>query len=106
MLLAILTLVISHLLVQLVKRTVGRGRPSVGGDLTFIEATKVPGRGNLIVTGTAGQDVRIRDGIGLGAPRGCACYFTAHHRHSFPASRQARDIRVPIVLFAAQRRSV
>jgi undecaprenyl-diphosphatase len=26
--------VISHLLVQLVKRTVGRGRPSIGGDLS------------------------------------------------------------------------
>ena len=32
--LAIATLVISHLLVQLVKRTVGRGRPSVRGDLS------------------------------------------------------------------------
>ncbi|MFN8511376.1 MAG: endopeptidase La [Thermomicrobiales bacterium] len=28
---------------------------SVGGDLTFIEATKVPGRGNLIVTGQLGD---------------------------------------------------
>jgi undecaprenyl-diphosphatase len=32
--LAIATLVISHLLVQLVKRTVGRGRPSTGCDLS------------------------------------------------------------------------
>ncbi len=28
---------------------------SVGGDLTFIEATKVPGKGNLIVTGQLGD---------------------------------------------------
>lgn len=28
---------------------------SVGGDLTFIEATKVPGRGNLIITGQLGD---------------------------------------------------
>jgi undecaprenyl-diphosphatase len=34
--LALATLVISHLLVQLVKRTVGRGRPSLGGDLSAI----------------------------------------------------------------------
>lgn len=32
--LALATLVISHLLVQLVKRTVGRGRPSIRGDLS------------------------------------------------------------------------
>jgi undecaprenyl-diphosphatase len=34
--LAMTTLVISHLLVQLVKRTVGRGRPAVGCDLSAI----------------------------------------------------------------------
>ena len=28
---------------------------SVGGDLTFIEATKVPGKGSLIVTGQLGD---------------------------------------------------
>jgi undecaprenyl-diphosphatase len=32
--LALATLAISHLLVQLVKRTVGRGRPSIRGDLS------------------------------------------------------------------------
>jgi undecaprenyl-diphosphatase len=31
---ALATLVLSHLLVQLIKRTVGRGRPSRGGDLS------------------------------------------------------------------------
>lgn len=34
--LALATLVISHLLVQLVKRTVGRGRPSIRGDLSAV----------------------------------------------------------------------
>jgi undecaprenyl-diphosphatase len=34
--LALASLVISHLLVQLVKRTVGRGRPSLGCDLSAI----------------------------------------------------------------------
>jgi undecaprenyl-diphosphatase len=32
--LALATLVISHLMVQLVKRTVGRGRPAISGDLS------------------------------------------------------------------------
>jgi undecaprenyl-diphosphatase len=34
--LAMATLVISHLLVQLIKRTVGRGRPSLAGELSAI----------------------------------------------------------------------
>jgi len=34
--LAVATLVISHLMVQLVKRTVGRGRPSKAGDLSAV----------------------------------------------------------------------
>ncbi len=34
--LAVVTLVVSHLLVQLVKRTVGRGRPALVGELSAI----------------------------------------------------------------------
>jgi undecaprenyl-diphosphatase len=34
--LALTTLVVSHVLVQLVKRTVGRGRPSRGGELSAV----------------------------------------------------------------------
>jgi undecaprenyl-diphosphatase len=40
--LALPTLVLSHLLVQLVKRTVGRGRPALAGDCT--EVVRAPDR--------------------------------------------------------------